>query len=158
MLREPRDRAKILYLRGGGMFGIIITMKKYLILVVSILILGSFTGCGIQKPSSINNITNATSSDDLAMIKRALVQKTNQSADKITVTVLQNTGDHARGGVTFQDEQGQGVSGGYWFAVKEADGWRIVLDGNGEIPCAQMRSEDFPEAMIPDCCESCPAR
>ena len=73
--------------------------------------------------------------------------------DQITVTVLQNTGDHARGGVVYQDDQGSG--GGYWFAVKETDAWRIVLDGNGQISCSQMQKEGFPEAMIPDCCTTC---
>lgn len=131
-------------------------MKKHLILVVGILALTLLTSCGIQKPSSINNITNATSSDDLVLIKQALATKTKWPADQITVNVLQNTGDHARGGVTYTDENGSG--GGYWFAIKEATGWRIVLDGNGEIPCKQMRTEGFPDAMIPDCCETCPAR
>lgn len=122
-----------------------------LIGVISLCLLIFLVGCGAPKsPDSINGIANTTSAEDLAMIKQALIEKNNQSDDNTTITVLQNTGDHARGGVTFQDENG--VGGGYWFAVKtEASTWRIVLDGNGNISCDKMRDEGFPEAMIPDC-------
>ena len=129
-------------------------MKKYLgIFIVSAVISITLTGCNVSKPASINNIANTTSESDLTLIKQALAVKAKWPIDQITVTVLQNTGNHARGGVVYQDENGSG--GGYWFAVKENDSWRIVLDGNGQIPCAQMQKEGFPEAMIPDCCATC---
>jgi len=131
-------------------------MRRYL-LFLSIISIGLLTlaGCAIQKPAnqSINNISNTTSQTDFDAIKQALATKAKWPADQTTITVLQNTGDHARGGVMYQDENGSG--GGYWFAVKEVAGWRIVLDGNGTIPCTQMRLEGFIEAMIPDCCEAC---
>jgi len=125
-------------------------MKKSIIAIVGLFILLFLVGCSLQKtPTTINNIANTTSPDDLALITQALAEKSEWPAEQTTVTVLQNTGDHARGGVIFQDKNGQG--GGYWFAVKELDKWRIVLDGNGSIPCAQMKNEGFPDAMIPDC-------
>lgn len=127
-------------------------MRNAAIFMFMFLSLSFLTGCGASKTSTINNIANTTTSDDLAMIKQALVEKTSWPADQTTVSVLQNTGDHARGGVTFSDANG--AEGGYWFAVKNEDGsWRIVLDGNGAIPCAQMRDEGFPEGMIIDCAE-----
>ena len=104
-------------------------MKKYLgIFIVSAVISITLTGCNVSKPASINNIANTTSESDLTLIKQALAVKAKWPIDQITVTVLQNTGNHARGGVVYQDENGSG--GGYWFAVKENDSWRIVLDGN----------------------------
>ncbi|MFH1088363.1 MAG: hypothetical protein V1719_00805 [Patescibacteria group bacterium] len=126
-------------------------MNKIPILLFGIVAIISLTGCGTAKsPTSINGISNTTSVDDLVMIKQALVEKTSWPADQTTVSVLQNTGDHARGGVTFSDANG--AEGGYWFAVKTEEGtWRIVLDGNGTISCDKMRDEGFPEAMIPDC-------
>ena len=129
-------------------------MKKYLgIFIVSAVMLITLAGCNVSKPTSINNVANTTSESDLTLIKQALATKSKWPIDQITVTVLQNTGDHARGGVVYQDDQGSG--GGYWFAVKETDAWRIVLDGNGQISCSQMQKEGFPEAMIPDCCAEC---
>lgn len=129
-------------------------MKKYLVLIVVVVVIVALTGCGAPQPApSINNIVNTTAPEDLFLIQQALASKVKWPADKTTVTVLQNTGDHARGGVTYQDEKG--AEGGYWFAVKENGNWRIVLDGNGTIPCTQMKSEGFPDAMIPDCCAKC---
>ncbi|MFA5967073.1 MAG: hypothetical protein WC805_00955 [Patescibacteria group bacterium] len=130
-------------------------MNKYALplLIVTIGLL-ALSGCAVKpKDQSMNGIGNTTSQMDLDAIKQALATKANWPADKTVITVLQNTGDHARGGVMYQDENGSG--GGYWFAVKEAAGWRIVLDGNGEIPCSKMQDEGFPEAMIPDCCAEC---
>ena len=123
-----------------------------LICLLSLCLVIFLAGCGTAKsPDSINGISNTTSADDLTMIKQALVDKTQWPSDYTTITVLQNTGDHARGGASFQDES-DGTGGGYWFAVKNDDGsWRIVLDGNGSIPCDKMKDEGFPEAMIPDC-------
>ncbi len=132
-------------------------MNKYVLLVlIAGMGLLTLVGCA-AKPNGqpINGIDNTISQTDLGAIKQALATKTKWPADQTTITVLQNTGDHARGGVMYQDENGSG--GGYWFAVKEVNSWRIVLDGNGTIPCSQMRQEGFPEAMIPDCCEACPS-
>lgn len=129
-------------------------MKKYIVPGIILLVAIALIWFSLQKPiaptdTTINNIANTTSPDDLALIKQALVTKSKWPADKIVVTVLQNTGDHARGGVSYQNESG--VEGGYWFAVKETDKWRIVLDGSSSIPCSKMTKEGFPDAMIPDC-------
>ena len=128
-------------------------MNKYalFVLIVSLIAL---SGCAAKPVNqSMNGISNTTSQTDLDAIKQALATKAKWAIDQVAINVLQNTGDHARGGVTYSDKNGSG--GGYWFAVKEDSGWRIVLDGNGNIPCAKMQSEGFPDAMIPDCCATC---
>lgn len=120
------------------------------VLAAALVVLLTTKQSGSPADNSINGITNTITAEDLTAIKTALAAKSKWAIDKMEVNVLQNTGDHARGGVTFIDSQGR--AGGYWFAVKNADAsWRIVLDGNGQISCVKMRQEGFPEAMIPDC-------
>lgn len=130
-------------------------MKKYLgIIVISLALLTLLTGCNPKpKPApvfnGINGISNATSVEDLALIKQALIAKTKWAADKTTVNVVQNTGDHTRGGVAIQDEKG--ASGAIWFGVRGDDKWNIIWAGNGNLPCAQLKSVGFPDAMTPEC-------
>jgi hypothetical protein len=129
-------------------------MNKYIAFTISALVFVVLVGCSVQKPpTEINNVANTTSADDLALIKQALVSTTKWPADKTTVTVLQNTGDHARGGVSFQDDKD--AAGAIWFAVKENGNWKIIWSGNGNISCSQMKSAGFIDAMIPDCCATC---
>ena len=121
-----------------------------IILAITLILLLTNNKSTTPTDNSINGISNAMIAEDLTAVKTTLATKSKWAIDKMEINVLQNTGDHARGGVTFIDSKCS--AGGYWFAVKNTDGtWRIVLDGNGQISCAKMHQEGFPEAMIPDC-------
>jgi hypothetical protein len=82
-------------------------------------------------------------------IKALLVAKNNWNADEIKVTVSENDGTYAKGGVGAVTPQG---GGGLWFAAKVNGKWNIVYDGNGIITCDSLTNyPDFPASMIPEC-------
>lgn len=69
------------------------------------------------------------------------------------VIIKQSTEEHVRGDVVFLDANMQSASRGYFFAEKVNNGWKIVLEGNGEISCQVLREHNFPNDMMDDCAE-----
>lgn len=85
--------------------------------------------------------------DDVAAIKAAMADKLGVAEDSLVVTVTENTGTHARGGV-----REMGVEGGaYWIAARVGDRWVIVYDGHASPTCAEIAPYDFPRSMVPEC-------
>jgi hypothetical protein len=83
------------------------------------------------------------------IIKALLVEKNNWNPNDIKVTVSENDGQYATGGVGSETPQG---GGGLWFAAKVGGEWKIVYDGNGIISCDALTDyPDFPSSMIPEC-------
>lgn len=84
---------------------------------------------------------------DLELIKKALAEKHGWSMENVNVTVSENTGTHASGGVTIKGEMG-----GAMFLAAKVDGeWVIVWDGNGTISCSSIKPYDFPTDMVSEC-------
>ena len=98
------------------------------------------------QPTLSQSISPKLDTDKEAIIK-ALALKHDKSISKVNVTISQNTGTHAKGGVTFEGEMG----GGMWLATTEQGIWTIVFDGNGVVPCADIAPYDFPVDMMPTC-------
>jgi hypothetical protein len=79
-------------------------------------------------------------SDDDAL-RAALAAHLGRDVNSLTITISQNTGTHARGG----------VDNGYFLAAKINDQWQIVADGQGAIDCNIVAQYGFPASMVPEC-------
>jgi hypothetical protein len=84
---------------------------------------------------------------DLDSIKEAFAEKYNKSFNEITLSIEQNTGTYAKGGVKFTGE----IAGAWWLAYNDASGWIIVADGNGTVLCSDIEPYNFPVDMVPEC-------
>ena len=114
----------------------------------------------VQKTASSSAKTATASSasssatpaeDDLTLIKKALVEKTQIAADQINVTISQNDGKYAKG---FVGTKGEETGGGYFLAVKVGGVWIIVYDGQANPDCAPINAYAFPVAMVPECLDA----
>lgn len=102
-------------------------------------------------PTAIPTIAPKTVSDD-ELIKAALVAKNNWKSEEFEVKISKNDGKYATGGIR---EVGSDTGGGYFFAAKVGDEWKIVADGNGVIPCENLQEyPDYPKSLIPECFDS----
>lgn len=85
-------------------------------------------------------------------IKSVLFGKYNWKPSEMNFTVNTNDGKYASGGVV---PVGGDVGGGYWFAAKVGDSWKIVADGNGTISCEQLAPyPGFPSKLISECIDT----
>lgn len=84
---------------------------------------------------------------DLEQIREAFAERYSRSVDEVTVTIDENTGTHANGGVKFSGEMG----GGWWLAYNDGNEWIIVADGNGTVLCADIEDYNFSTSMVPEC-------
>ena len=84
---------------------------------------------------------------DLEGIQGAFAEKYNKPITDVTVTIEQNTGTYAKGGVKFAGE----IGGGWWLAYNDGTDWVIVADGNGTVMCDDLEGYDFPTDMVPEC-------
>ena len=82
-------------------------------------------------------------------LKQLFIKKYNKNQDEVTVSVNQQTANYARGGVKF-GLNGIG-EGGIFLAAKVDNQWQLVFDGNGMIPCSELKQYNFPESMVTDC-------
>lgn len=85
---------------------------------------------------------------DADLIRQALFTKNKwPEDDKITVDVSTNDGKYASG--TVNSTEG---GGGYFYAAKVDNIWKIVADGNGVIACSSLVPyPDYPVSLIPAC-------
>jgi len=83
-------------------------------------------------------------------IKEALAAKHNKKVAEVTITIKQETDNHARGTVVFQP--GGSENSGMFLATKVNGEWQIVFDGNGSVACADLSDYNFPEEMIEGIC------
>jgi hypothetical protein len=101
--------------------------------------------------SSSSSSSVAPAEDDLTLIKKALIAKTQIAADQINVTISQNDGKYAKG---FVGTKGEDTGGGYFLAVKVNGAWIIVYDGQANPDCAPINAYAFPVAMVPECLDA----
>jgi hypothetical protein len=101
----------------------------------------------VPTPTLTSTPTPTPTPDDSVAIKSALADKLGVAEDSLDVSVSENTGTHAKGGV-----REIGVEGGaYWIAAKVGDQWVIVYDGHANPTCAEIAPYDFPSSMVPEC-------
>jgi len=98
-------------------------------------------------PSQKPIIAPEKAKSDLEQIKEAFAQKYSKSVADVTVTIGENNGTYAKGGVKFAGE----ISGGWWLAYNDGTNWLIVADGNGTVMCDDLEGYDFPTSMVPEC-------
>lgn len=91
--------------------------------------------------------TDQNDSDGTEAIQAALLEKTGIEAEKLELTVAQNTGTHAKGTLKHKDD----VSGAYFIAAKVDSLWVIAYDGQAVPSCAEIASYNFPVDMVPEC-------
>ncbi len=94
--------------------------------------------------------TCETKQDDEENIQQALRNKHEWSEDEMKITVSEIRGNYASGGAVPNSDIPAG--GGFFFAAKVDEQWKIVADGNGAIMCSSLKDyPDFPNDMIPEC-------
>ena len=99
-----------------------------------------------QEESEESEIEEVVKSDE-ELITEAMAEKYDRDVADVDLTVSEQIGKYAKGSVKFAGE----VGGGWWLAFKEDEGWVIVADGNGTVPCSAIEPYDFPAAMVPEC-------
>lgn len=85
-------------------------------------------------------------------VRYALAEKYGKPLEEVIVSVEQENGGFARGGVRFGE---QAPTGGMFLSAKLNGHWILVYDGNGSIDCDQIRKEyEFPEKMLEGFCDA----
>lgn len=106
----------------------------------------------VPQTTSVQTPTPMVIKSDEEQIKDALVKKHDWDPDDIKITVSENDGQYATGGVGAETPQG---GGGIWFAAKMSGVWNIVWDGNGVVMCEDLTNyPKFPVDLIPQCYDS----
>lgn len=103
--------------------------------------------CGYFNKNGISRIM------DNYEIRRVLADKYHKSIMDVKINITKSDETHALGIVSF-GEGGAGESG-MFLAVKIADLWQIVFDGNGAVDCGKMR-DDYgfsDEILTPNLCD-----
>jgi len=91
-----------------------------------------------------------TVDDDNKLIKQAILNKLGLTESQAVVTISQNTGQYAKGGV----KEIEAVGGGYFLAAKVGGNWVTVYDGQANPTCVQLAPYNFPTDMVPECLDS----
>jgi len=138
-------------------------MSKLIVLLFSIVLLSA---CSLninlnqpsptqisQRPTEPTQITQSenTPTSNLPTIEEQLTvffaTKFSRPQKEAILTVSQNTGTHATGGIKFQGD----ISGGMWLAHNDNGGWIVDYDGNGTIACQQIEPFNYPSSIITEC-------
>jgi hypothetical protein len=88
---------------------------------------------------------------DQMAIRRAFAEKYNKPISVVNVRVDKNTGNFAKGSVSFGQGPGEG---GYFFAYRSIDKWVIAADGNGSVSCRYLQYYGFPANLTDNFCYS----
>ena len=105
----------------------------------------------VQSTISPTQAAVSESKEDIVpLIAHALIAKNHwDAAINLEVTINKNDGTYASGTVR---EKGVEAGGGYFYAVKDGETWKIVADGNGVITCSSLVPyPSYPLSMIPEC-------
>ena len=133
-------------------------MTKTTLLTMSIILLSACSlniSINNQTPTSISPTNTPTqtspSPTPSASIEEQLTTffstKFGKPAEDVILTVTENTGTHARGGVKFEGE----IAGGMWLAHLNSGTWNVDYDGNGTIPCTSVEPFSYPTSLVSEC-------
>ena len=95
-------------------------------------------------PPVVEPIDNSVSE----VIRQLLAKKYPKYAKTISINPELWDENHVRGLASFE----AGAPGGIFFALKKDDNWKIVHDGNGQIPCT-LSDDGFSAEMLSDCAQ-----
>lgn len=103
------------------------------------------SGAQLQGPSVTSSPSPAP--NEALAIKEAIYKITGLDETKAEVTISENTGIHATGGIKEHDA----VGGAYWLAAKTDGEWIGVYDGQTHPTCTQIEPYNFPTSMVLEC-------
>jgi len=124
-------------------------MKKYILLLVVIFILAIIAVYYLASTQEDNDSDRNTLTI-AGQVAEQLAEKYDRPTDTVQVEVETDDGQFAKGLVRFTDESG----GGIWFAAKTEQGWQVVYDGNGIIPCLNANIYNLPADLAPQCIDT----
>lgn len=101
----------------------------------------------VATESAEPSVTPTEGKSDLELIREAFAEKYDHLVGDVEVNVSKMSLPYASGGVRFSGQ----IGGGWFLTYKGDDGWIIVADGNGTIPCEAIEPYDFPTDMAPEC-------
>lgn len=131
-------------------------MNKRILLFVLVVSAGlsatliySFAGNRNNNIASTPLTVTAMSSEKVIRdLSKEFSKKYNKPLDVFKLSLDTDLGSYAKGSVLLKEEGG----GGIWFGAKVNDVWQLVYDGNGIIPCSDLKQyPDFPSSLIPQC-------
>src|SRR3989339_1232536 len=136
-------------------------MKKIFPLGILVLILSLtvvFSGCKTNsQPLSVNQeLTNqppvveeeTPTETTVDTVKGLFANKYDRSLNEVTIVINKETEGYARGLVQMVKRDELPGTGGEFLAAKADGQWKIVFEGIGAIPCADLVGYDFPQDMI----------
>lgn len=145
----------------AAFFGLLI-----LILLVGVAVFSYFLGKGMSSPTKPSPLPTLSSElttpqiqstptptptlPDEELLKRAIYQLTGLDETKAEVTISENTGTHAKGGI----REYNAVGGAYWLAAKVNGQWVGVYHGQANPSCEKIAPYSFPSEMVPECIDS----
>lgn len=106
-----------------------------------------------QQPTEPTQIIQSenTPTSNLPTIEEQLTlffaTKFSRPQEEAILTVSQNTGTHASGGIIFEGD----ISGGMWLAHNDNGNWVVDYDGNGTIACEKVEPFNYPSSIITEC-------
>jgi flagellar basal body-associated protein FliL len=98
-------------------------------------------------PEEVSTPTPSPTINETRAIEEAVFRKTGLDASQAEVSIEENTGQHATGGI----KEFEAVGGAYWLAAKTTEGWVCVYDGQAHPTCAQIAPYNFPKEMVAEC-------
>lgn len=135
----------------------LLSMNKKIVGIVLLVIIGLFGVSLFRFTGKGNNshvipptptVMPASQETVLHAITEEFSKKYNKPLSDFIIAVNTDVGNYAKGSVSLKGEGG----GGLWFAAKVKNRWQLVYDGNGIIPCSDLRQyPDFPSSLIPQC-------
>lgn len=105
--------------------------------------------CGVYEQEEVEEIVEVEATDEEQIIA-LFAEKYDKDVSEVEVVMENQVTVFAKGGVTFAGEPG----GGIWLAFNGDNGWELVFDGNGSVPCADIEGYDFPVDMVPECVDA----
>jgi len=109
---------------------------------ITITPLASLTATKTATKTAIATITVAAKSDQ-TLISEALSEKFSQTISSLTIS--KQSENAAYGSFSL------GQEGGYFVAVRDGAGWKIIADGNGTIECSILDANNVPASVVGQC-------
>jgi len=106
----------------------------------------------ITEPPADEPSTTPSAEDS---IKKLFSEKYDKPVSEINIIITSEDDAHVRGGVSFSP--GGPEDNGMFLAVKENDQWKLVYDGNGAAPCAELVEYGFTPDFLEGICDPEPA-
>lgn len=104
--------------------------------------------CEESKDAFDNNeaVKSATKALETAFAKRE-----SKKTSEVKVNLSWLVENYAVGGIKFAPFS-EYTTGGLFYAYRKNGEWQIAWAGNGNVPCADLRVDGFPQEMIADNC------